>query len=39
MAAAVAFNIRGIRFDPTSDSLMNLVRKELMVAEKRGFDL
>ena len=29
MAAAAAFKIRGIKFDSTKDSLVNLVRREL----------
>ena len=29
MAAAAAFNIRGIKFDSTADSLIDLVRREL----------
>ncbi len=29
MAAATAFNIRGIKFDSAKDSLVNLVRREL----------
>jgi D-glycero-D-manno-heptose 1,7-bisphosphate phosphatase len=34
MRAASAFNIRGIRFDPKTDSLLDLVRDELIAAKK-----
>lgn len=39
MAAAAAFSIRGIKFDPKVDSLLNFVRKELMADRKRNANL
>ncbi|MBI3705300.1 MAG: HAD family hydrolase [Rhizobiales bacterium] len=36
MAAAAAFKIRGIKFDAKIDSLIDLIRKELLAAGKRG---
>ena len=39
MAAAAAFKIRGIKFDANIDSLMDLVRNELVAADKRDANL
>ena len=36
MAAAAAFNIRGIKFDSTADSLIDLVRRELAANADRA---